>query len=186
MEIPDTVQEIPADAQYILMCDILYCENNCLFYCNHCHLKFCHPCRDIHQRSPVTNNHEVVPYRQRRIQLNKIHVKNIILFVFITIILSAVVDGFIVYNTGEQKEQYSEKSKVKPTLSLSSSVTKAREYTLPGFDNVYHISPPLGRFWGSDWTGNLVETDLYGNQLKRIQTNGGRGHHAVTYDGDLF
>lgn len=72
------------------------------------------------------------------------------------------------------------------TLSLSSSVIKVMEYTLPGFDNVYHISLPLGRFWGSDWTGNLVETDLNGNQPKKMQTNGGRGYHAVTYDGDLF
>ncbi|XP_052685260.1 uncharacterized protein LOC128165090 [Crassostrea angulata] len=39
---------------------------------------------------------------------------------------------------------------------------------------------------GQRLDGNLVETDLHGNQLKKIQTNGGRGYHAVTYDGYLF
>eukprot|EP00105_Crassostrea_gigas_P034243 XP_019918391.1 PREDICTED: uncharacterized protein LOC105317358 [Crassostrea gigas] len=79
------------------------------------------------------------------------------------------------------------KSDVKPTLSLASSVTKVREYNVPGVDSVHHIS--LGksyRLWASDDDGNLVQTDLQGNQLQKIQTSGGYGYHTVTQDGDLI
>uniref|UniRef100_A0A8W8JCW7 B box-type domain-containing protein n=1 Tax=Magallana gigas TaxID=29159 RepID=A0A8W8JCW7_MAGGI len=89
--------------------------------------------------------------------------------------------------TGKQTRRDVEKSDVKQTLSLSSSVTKVREYTVPGVDNVYHIS--LGksdRVWASDNTGNLVHTDLKGNQLQKIKTSGTDGYHTVTQDGDLI
>ncbi|XP_065938507.1 E3 ubiquitin-protein ligase TRIM71-like [Magallana gigas] len=90
--------------------------------------------------------------------------------------------------TGKQRKQDSEKSDVKQTLSLSSSVTKVREYTVPGVDYVYHIS--LGksvRLWVSGNFGNLVQADLEGNQLQKIQTSGGdEGYHTVTQDGDLI
>eukprot|EP00105_Crassostrea_gigas_P024680 XP_011444994.1 PREDICTED: uncharacterized protein LOC105340569 [Crassostrea gigas] len=89
--------------------------------------------------------------------------------------------------TGKQRKQEREKSDVKQTLSLSSSVTKVREYTVPGVGSVYHIS--LGksdRLWVSDFIGNLVQTDLQGNQLQRIQTSAGFGYHTVTQDGDLI
>ncbi|XP_065938414.1 E3 ubiquitin-protein ligase TRIM71-like [Magallana gigas] len=89
--------------------------------------------------------------------------------------------------TGKQRKQRREKSDVKQTLSLSSSVTKVREYTVPGVDSVYHISlGKSGRLWGSDGS-SLVQTDLQGNQLHKIQTNGGsEGYHTVTQDGDLI
>nr|XP_034306160.1 uncharacterized protein LOC105328422 [Crassostrea gigas]XP_034306161.1 uncharacterized protein LOC105328422 [Crassostrea gigas] len=75
---------------------------------------------------------------------------------------------------GKQKKQDKEKSDVKQTLSLSSSVTKVREYTVPG------------RFWGNG-SVNLVQTDLQGNQLQNIRTSGGyEGYHTVTQDGDLI
>eukprot|EP00105_Crassostrea_gigas_P015822 XP_011432953.1 PREDICTED: tripartite motif-containing protein 2 [Crassostrea gigas] len=90
--------------------------------------------------------------------------------------------------TEKQRKQDREKSDVKQTLSLSSSVTKVREYTVPGVGSVYHIS--LGksdRLWGSDSIGHLVQTDLQGNQLQKIQTNGGSdGYHTVTQDGALI
>ncbi|XP_052683018.1 uncharacterized protein LOC128163452 [Crassostrea angulata] len=77
---------------------------------------------------------------------------------------------------------------VKQTLSLSSSVTKVREYKVPGVDRVYHIS--LGksdRLWVSDDSGNLIQTDVQGNQLQKIQTNGlFEGYHTVTQEGDLI
>nr|XP_034317843.1 uncharacterized protein LOC109617176 isoform X2 [Crassostrea gigas] len=90
--------------------------------------------------------------------------------------------------TGKQRKQDREKSDVKQTLSLSSSVTKVREYTVPGVYNVYHISlGKSGRLWVSDWSGNLVQTDLQGNQLQRIRTSGrSEGYHTVTQDGDLI
>ncbi|XP_052676906.1 uncharacterized protein LOC128158194 [Crassostrea angulata] len=90
--------------------------------------------------------------------------------------------------TGKQRKQDREKSDVKQTLSLSSSVTKVREYTVPGVDCVYHISlGKSGRFWFSDYDGNLVQTDLQGNQLQKIQTSGElEGYHTVTQDGDLI
>ncbi|XP_065921362.1 tripartite motif-containing protein 3 [Magallana gigas] len=89
---------------------------------------------------------------------------------------------------GKQTRRDVEKSDVKPTLSLSSSVTKVREYTVPGVKSLYYISlGKSGRLWGSDDSGNLVLTDLQGNQLQKIQTNGKyEGYHTVTQDGDLI
>jgi tripartite motif-containing protein 2/3 len=43
-----------------------------------------------------------------------------------------------------------------------------------------------GRLWASDNEGNLVHTDLQGNQLQKIQTSGGDGYHTVTQDGELI
>eukprot|EP00105_Crassostrea_gigas_P044116 XP_019928264.1 PREDICTED: uncharacterized protein LOC109620392 [Crassostrea gigas] len=91
--------------------------------------------------------------------------------------------------TGKQRKQDREKSDVKQTLSLSSSVTKVREYTVPVVRNVYHIS--LGktdRLFVSDSDGNLVQTDLHGNQLQKTKFSGYRceGYHTVTQDRDLI
>eukprot|EP00105_Crassostrea_gigas_P013578 XP_011429931.1 PREDICTED: tripartite motif-containing protein 2 [Crassostrea gigas] len=90
--------------------------------------------------------------------------------------------------TGKQRKQDGEKSDVKQTLCLSSSVTKVREFTIPGFYDVFHISlGKSGRLWVSDWRGNLVQTDLQGNQLQKIQTSSGiEGYHTVTQDGGLI
>ncbi|XP_052684803.1 uncharacterized protein LOC128164825 [Crassostrea angulata] len=89
--------------------------------------------------------------------------------------------------TEKEIKQDKEKSDVKQTLSLSSSVTKVREYKVPGVDSVYHISlGKSGRLWGSDDHRNLVQTDLQGNQLQKVQTSGGHGYHTVTQDGDLI
>eukprot|EP00105_Crassostrea_gigas_P033735 XP_011457211.1 PREDICTED: uncharacterized protein LOC105349208 [Crassostrea gigas] len=90
--------------------------------------------------------------------------------------------------TGKQRKHDREKSDKKQTLSLSSSVTKVREYTVPGFRYVFHISlGKSGRLWVSDWDGNLVQTDLQGNQLQKIQTSGvDEGYHTVTQDGGLI
>ncbi|XP_065939430.1 tripartite motif-containing protein 5-like [Magallana gigas] len=88
--------------------------------------------------------------------------------------------------TGKQRKQDREKSDVKQTLSLSSSVIKVREYTTPGVNDVFHISlGKSGRLWVSDYGGNLVQTDLQGKQLQKIQTSGGYGYHTVTQNGDL-
>ncbi|XP_052677262.1 uncharacterized protein LOC128158449 [Crassostrea angulata] len=90
--------------------------------------------------------------------------------------------------TGKQRKQDREKSDVKQTLSLSSSVTKVREYTVPGVDSVYHISlGKSGRLWVSDYNSKLVQTDLQGNQVQKIQTSGmSEGYHTVTQGGDLI
>nr|XP_034312185.1 uncharacterized protein LOC105327377 isoform X2 [Crassostrea gigas] len=90
-------------------------------------------------------------------------------------------------STEKHNKQDREKSAMKPTLSLSSAVTKVREYTVPGVDSVWHISlGRSGRLWASDDKGNLVQTDLKGNPLQKIQTNGGYGYHTVTQNGDLI
>uniref|UniRef100_K1PZ44 B box-type domain-containing protein n=1 Tax=Magallana gigas TaxID=29159 RepID=K1PZ44_MAGGI len=90
--------------------------------------------------------------------------------------------------TGKQRKQDRENSDVKQTLSLSSSVTKVREYTVPGVDNAFHISlGKSGIFWVSDDWGDLVQTDLQGNQLQKIRTSGtDQGYQTVTQDGDLI
>ncbi|XP_078310329.1 uncharacterized protein LOC111133073 [Crassostrea virginica] len=91
-------------------------------------------------------------------------------------------------STEKQLEQSKEKSDMKPTLSLSSSVTKVREYSVPGVVNAHHVSvEKSGRLWISDDNGNLVQTDLQGKQLQKIQTSGWReGYHTATQDGDLI
>ncbi|XP_052684357.1 uncharacterized protein LOC128164508 [Crassostrea angulata] len=91
-------------------------------------------------------------------------------------------------STEKHNKQDREKSAMKQTLSLSSSVTKVRQYTVPGVDSVYLISLcKSGRLWASDGRGNLVHTDLQGNQLQKIQTSGGyEGYHTVTQDGVLI
>nr|XP_034305794.1 E3 ubiquitin-protein ligase TRIM71 isoform X3 [Crassostrea gigas] len=90
--------------------------------------------------------------------------------------------------TGKQRKQGTEKSDVKQTLSLSSSVIKVREYKVPGVGHVYHISlGKSGRLLVSNMNGNLVQTDLQGNQLQKIQTSSrSDGYHTVTQDGDLI
>uniref|UniRef100_A0A8W8JBV0 B box-type domain-containing protein n=1 Tax=Magallana gigas TaxID=29159 RepID=A0A8W8JBV0_MAGGI len=90
--------------------------------------------------------------------------------------------------TGKQTRRDVEESDVKPTLSLSSSVTKVREYTVPGVDRVCHVSlGKSGRLWASNESGNLVHTDLQGDQLQKIRTSGrDEGYHTVTQDGDLI
>nr|XP_022312749.1 uncharacterized protein LOC111117810 [Crassostrea virginica] len=89
--------------------------------------------------------------------------------------------------TEKQMEQSKEKSDMKPTLSLSSSVTKVREYSVPDVYNACHVSvEKSGRLWVSDWE-NLVQTDLQGKLLQKIQTSGiSEGYHTATQDGGLI
>nr|XP_022343914.1 tripartite motif-containing protein 5-like isoform X2 [Crassostrea virginica] len=91
-------------------------------------------------------------------------------------------------STEKQLEQSKEKSDMKQTLSLSSSVTKVRWYIVPGVDGVRHVSVDKSdRLWVSDDEGNLVQTDLPGKQLQKIQTSSGyEGYHTPTQDGDLI
>ncbi|XP_061192384.1 uncharacterized protein LOC133200607 [Saccostrea echinata] len=98
-----------------------------------------------------------------------------------------------VYNTAmkpthKQMKEDRKKSDKKQTMSLSASVTKVREFTVPGVDNAFHVSPDQSdRLWTSDNYGNLVQTDLQGNEVQKIKTNGGsEGYHTVTQDGDLI
>ena len=84
-------------------------------------------------------------------------------------------------------EQSKEKSDMKQALSLSSSVTKVREYSVPDVANLFHVSvDKSSRLWVSDWSGNLVQTDLQENQLQKIQTSNGYGYHTVEQDGGLI
>ena len=77
---------------------------------------------------------------------------------------------------------------MKQTLSLSSSVTKDREYSVPVVHSVYHASlDKSGRLWVSNDYGNLVQINQQGKQLQKIQTSRGiKGYHTATQDGDLI
>ncbi|XP_078327960.1 uncharacterized protein LOC111117809 [Crassostrea virginica] len=90
--------------------------------------------------------------------------------------------------TEKQLEQSKEKSDMKPTLPLSSSVTKVREYSVSGVGSAYHVSVnESDRLCVSDDEGNLVQTDLQGNLLQKKQTSGGyEGYHTTTQDGGLI
>ncbi|XP_062567348.1 E3 ubiquitin-protein ligase TRIM71-like [Saccostrea cucullata] len=89
-------------------------------------------------------------------------------------------------STSEQDKDV--KSDKKQTLSLSSSVTKVREFNPPGVDGVCHVSlDQSDRLWISDRWGNLVQTDLQGNVIQKIKTRGrDEGYHTVTQNGDLI
>ncbi|XP_022308903.2 uncharacterized protein LOC111114738 [Crassostrea virginica] len=89
--------------------------------------------------------------------------------------------------TEKQMEQSKEKSDMKPTLSPSSSVTKVREYSVPGVCRAFHVSADKsGRLWVSNWK-NLIQTDLQGKLLQKIQTSGkSDGYHTATQDGGLI
>ncbi|XP_062595588.1 RING finger protein 207-like [Saccostrea cucullata] len=97
-----------------------------------------------------------------------------------------------VYNTAmkpthKQMKEDRKKSDRKQTLSLSASVTKVREFNIPGVRNVYHVSKDQSHtLWISDGLGNLVQLDLQGNVIHKIKTSDGRGCHTVTQDGDLI
>jgi hypothetical protein len=93
-----------------------------------------------------------------------------------------------VKSTSKQKERDSyKKSDVKQKLSLSPSVTEVRTFNVPGVDGTYHMSlGKSGRFWASDYKGNLVQSDLHRTQLQAMQTSGEGGYHTVTQDGELI
>uniref|UniRef100_K1RI23 Tripartite motif-containing protein 2 n=1 Tax=Magallana gigas TaxID=29159 RepID=K1RI23_MAGGI len=231
-------EEIPDTAQHYLVCGTEECKNNCQFYCNHCHRQLCEECTDEHKKGPENNNHEVVPYRQRKPQLPeekcKLHQKrNVDIFCKDCNVPLCSKCIFMKEHSGHQfddlEEKYAEKfafcqneiSKIKnyflsTTLdfkqeikedvtklkdamedirnsikaeaeSLKELIEKVREYTVPGVNNVHHMSlGKSGRLWAGDDKGNLVKTDLQGNQQKKIQTDGRHGYHTVTQDGDLI
>ena len=58
-----------AAMQHYLVCGTEDCQKNGQFYCNACHQSLCEQCRDEHQKSPNTKNHEIVLYRHRKHQL---------------------------------------------------------------------------------------------------------------------
>ncbi|XP_022317768.2 uncharacterized protein LOC111120980 [Crassostrea virginica] len=94
-------------------------------------------------------------------------------------------------NSGFTEKQIKHKTKelvVRPSLSLASSVTKIREYRVPGVDRACHVSlGKAGRLWVSNDIGILVQTDLQGNLLQSLQTSGrNAGYHTVAQDGDLI
>ncbi|XP_052690486.1 uncharacterized protein LOC128168307 [Crassostrea angulata] len=132
-------------------------------------------------------NREIKPMETASTQYHT-HGFSVCLFGFLLLFVSYMHDFSVVEHIGKQIKQSSDKSDVKPTLSMSSSVTKVREYTVPGVDSVYHISiGKWGTVWGSDIKGNLVQTDLQeGKQLHMIQTSFANGYHTVTEDGDLI
>lgn len=76
------------------------------------------------------------------------------------------------------------KRKIKSPLF---SVAKVQELMVPGVDGVFHVSmDKTGRLWVSDDNNTLLQIDLHGNQLQKIQTNGSHGFHTVTQNGDLL
>ncbi|XP_062609480.1 tripartite motif-containing protein 2-like [Saccostrea cucullata] len=106
-----------------------------------------------------------------------------------------------VYNTAmkpthKQMKEDRKKSDKKQTMSLSASVTKVREFNVPGVDDrfwisddgVFHVSlDQSDRLWISDDAGNLVQTDLQGNVIQKIKTSGrSQGYHTVTQDRGLI
>lgn len=97
-------------------------------------------------------------------------------------------DSKVLKATEKETKQVKEKYEVNETLSLSSFITKVKEFTVPHVCNVFHISlGNSGRIWAINNAGSLLQPDLPGNFLEKIKTRGGaEGYHAVTQDGDLL
>ncbi|XP_062616093.1 uncharacterized protein LOC134277802 [Saccostrea cucullata] len=91
-------------------------------------------------------------------------------------------------HTYTQMKEDGKKSDKKLEMPSSASVTKVREFNLPGVWNVHHVAQdPSSRLWISDSECILVQTDLQGNEIQNIKTNGrDQGYHTVTQDGDLI
>lgn len=66
--------ETPLTAQPYLVCETKDCKDS-QFYHNPCHRPMCEKCRDEHQKSLETKNHEVVPNQQcqRPVDKCKVH-----------------------------------------------------------------------------------------------------------------
>nr|XP_011440021.2 uncharacterized protein LOC105337128 isoform X1 [Crassostrea gigas] len=61
---PLSETDLPLIVLHYLMCGTEDCKQKCQFYCSSCHRPMCEQCRDEHQKSPDTKNHELVPFRQ--------------------------------------------------------------------------------------------------------------------------
>lgn len=77
-------------------------------------------------------------------------------------------------------------------MSVYFDINFVREYTVPGVENVFHMSfDKSGGMWVSDSNGTIVKTDQHGGLMCTLQTSGGRrfernGFHTVTKDGELI
>ncbi|XP_052718570.1 uncharacterized protein LOC128190531 [Crassostrea angulata] len=133
-------------------------------------------------------NRKIKPTKTASTQYNIINSYSLYLIGFLLLLILFVSGLNIDDHTWKQIKENWKKSEMNPTLSLSSSVFKVREYTVQGVHNVYHISlNKSDRVWVSDWNRNFVQTDLLGKLLQKIQTSGAdEGYHTVTQDGDLI
>ena len=84
--------------------------------------------------------------------------------------------------------QSKEKSDIIQTLSIFNSVTKVREYSVPGVHWALHASvDKSGKLWVRDGSGNLVQPNKEGNLLQKIQTRDkDERNHTAKQDGDLI
>ncbi|XP_065935183.1 tripartite motif-containing protein 2-like [Magallana gigas] len=134
-------------------------------------------------------NREIKPMETASTQYN-MNSYSLYLVGFLLLLILFVSGLNIDDHTWKQIKENRKKSYMKPTLSLSSSVTKVREYTVQGVNHVHHISlNKSDSVWGSDLNGNFVQTDLLDNLLQKVQTSDNyipEGYHTVTQDGDLI
>jgi type II secretory pathway pseudopilin PulG len=76
------------------------------------------------------------------------------------------------YGSKQNRQDSLTKSDVKPAMSVSFSFNEVREFNVPDVSNTCHMSlDKSDRLWASDLDGNLVQTDLQGNQLQEKQTD---------------
>ncbi|XP_062585847.1 E3 ubiquitin-protein ligase TRIM33-like [Saccostrea cucullata] len=83
---------------------------------------------------------------------------------------------------GEIELQSSERFELSP-------ITKVSEVTTQVY--AYHLSPSpswANRFWGSGWSGNLIQYDMEGNIRQKIPNSISylQGNHTVTSEGELL
>ncbi|XP_062576219.1 uncharacterized protein LOC134264009 [Saccostrea cucullata] len=88
------------------------------------------------------------------------------------------------------KEQQKGKVNPRPDKQVTFSVSMIKEIMVPRISFLFHISLETSkRFWVSSFDEYLVQTDLQGNLLHKLQITGGImrvGCHTVTKEGDLL
>ncbi|XP_062570314.1 uncharacterized protein LOC134232384 [Saccostrea cucullata] len=94
-----------------------------------------------------------------------------------------------VKNIKKSLQQFNSKSAQKLSMERCSSLTKTQSFTIPGLNDLSHLSPavPSGIYWASGDDGNIIQFDLQGNILQKVSTgNQRKGYHSITKEDNLL
>lgn len=90
--------------------------------------------------------------------------------------------------TLDTKQKIPDKTKIKPEMVLrrSAAVKKLKEINVNGVHDGCHISFDIDRLWVSDTRCVIVQADLHGKLLQKINAAGGEGYHSTNKARDLL
>lgn len=90
--------------------------------------------------------------------------------------------------TLDTKQKIPDKTTIKPEMLLrrSAAVEKLKEINVNGVHDGCHISFDNDRLWVSDTRCVIVQADLHGKSLQKLNTAGGEGYHSTNKARDLL